>query len=147
MLQTEQIKRKKAESAKRALATIGYAPCFRACPPLTRLCEDFPNTTRGQWWIVHVQPTNEGDSTASLNTTHGSGWIVQVQPTDEGDSTASLNPTHGECVDGPSPACKKTVGGALCFVIALPCGATEAQTKTENPCTLLCRLDLNDPPT
>jgi glycine cleavage system H lipoate-binding protein len=64
--------------------------------------------THGSGWIVQVQPTNDGDSTASLNTTHGSGWIVQVQPTNR-------------------------AGAALCFVIALACSATEEQMKTRIP--------------
>ena len=39
------------------------------------------------WWIVQVQPTNEGGWNA-LNPTNFSWWIVQVQPTQEraGDS-------------------------------------------------------------
>src|SRR5947199_317472 len=50
----------------------------------------FPNTTHGSGWIVQVQPTNEGGTTASLNTTHGSGWIVQVQPIKKTDRRSSL---------------------------------------------------------
>jgi len=37
-----------------------------------------------QWWIVQVQPTDEGFLLLPRIPHHGSGWIVQVQPTDEG---------------------------------------------------------------
>ncbi len=91
--------------------------------PRQRLCEDSRNPTHGSGWIVQVQPTNEGGSTASLNPTHGSGWIVQVQPT-------------------------KRVGRRPFVLSSLSLAARrKGQTKSENPGTLLCRLDLNDPPT
>jgi hypothetical protein len=116
-------------------------------PLLQRLCEDSRNPTHGSGWIVHAQPTDEGDSIASLNTTHGSGWIVHVQPTDESDSIASLNTTHGSgWIVQVQPT--KRAGADLCFVVALPCGATEgAEEKRESRYALRCRLDLNDPPT
>src|SRR5436190_2019267 len=50
-----------------------------------------PTNAVGGSFILSLQ-TKPLDS--SLNPTHGSGWIVQVQPTSEGRSTASLNPTH-----------------------------------------------------
>jgi hypothetical protein len=90
---------------------------------LMRRCENSGNTTHGSGWIVQAQPTNEGGSTASLNPTHGSGWIVQAQPTKKGDC-------H------------------YCFCISLTRDARrEKEKKNKNPGALLCRLDLNDPPT
>jgi hypothetical protein len=90
---------------------------------LMKQCENSGNPTHGSGWIVQAQPTNEGGSTASLNPTRGSGWIVQAQPTKKGDR-------H------------------YCFCISLTRDARgENEKKNKNTDALVCRLDLNDPPT